>query len=157
MGRVACPAVCVGRKEEEVVEKVLLVGLNCSHMTFILWHQSPILSTLVLSLSLILSVKIVDRFHGGRKGTSVIWGSQIGCNAILGATAGIESFFISYFRYGAQSNRPKLLLQAGPGDENQFNVVSMEITQNVSRWQQNTYIWTCWWTLNKRWSHLIYF
>ena len=57
-------------KEEEVVEKVLLVGLNCSHMTFILWHQSAILSTLVLSLSLILSVKIVDRFQG-TKGTSV--------------------------------------------------------------------------------------
>ena len=57
--------------------KVLLVGLNCSHMSFALWHQSPILSTLVLSLSLILSVKLVDRFHGGRKGTSVIWGSRL--------------------------------------------------------------------------------
>ena len=60
------------------------------------------------------------------------------------------------FRDGAQSNGPELLLQAGPGDENQFKAVSMEINQNISRWQQNTYTWTCWWTLSKRWFHLIY-
>ena len=102
--------------------KLLLVGLNCSHMSFALWHQSPILSTLVLSLSLILSVKLVDRFHRGEKRykCNMRIPDWLQCNSgnqcLFISHFRYFLFFISHFRYGAQSNRPKLLLQAGPGD-----------------------------------------